>query len=975
MTNNNSKSGFFNWWGKTVVRFRWTILVLWLVALGLVMALAPKLADVTTSDANGILPDQAISVQALAAAKKYFPTQAAPSQAVVLLVSSGASLADARLTDFVADYTNWLKTSFDPKLVTQILSPADPSLKAGLTSPDQKSEMIYIGLQAGPDDPRVYSILTQLREKLKQAPTGYTSYLTGGAAILSDYTHQATSSVDSTTSITIVLVVIILLLIFRSPVTPIVPLATIGVSYLITIGIVAWLTHFGLTVVSFTQAFLVVVLFGVGTDYCLFIVSRFREFVAAGDAPHQAASKGIARVGETITSSAGTVVVGMLVMATAKMKLFSTSGPDIAVGVVITLLCALTFTPALLSILGKKAFWLSSIHPKAEGSRIWVAMANFVARHKWLPLILAGILLFPLAVLGTTAKQTFDMTADLSDKVLSKQGFNVMSSHFGAGEMQPLDLIITHFGDYQSVVGLTQIQQLTDRVRQIDGIASVRSLTSPDGSQDSAASDLMQVTGQLKMIQTMLPGNNSSATQTAATAARATDLDTLGQYFNSVQSQFTDIDDTLFQAVQADFHNLETSMASCGQPIFVGDQLRYMASLIGVANVDVASKNAALSGTAQLKTLQDYVTGLGNSLPTLQQTNAFSALQQQVQLLALAATLTTNSQTLTPSQPSNAASLQTGLISKINQLATKADQIAPHVIFIPSGQSTDLSALASLPQVQQSLQALTQSIAKLEQAFGQRAPAYFLPLALAGDNAAFATMLKTYTSATDQAIRLQIVLRDDPYSDAAMATSNRLLQQFKPGSNVYLSGTSPNMLDIKNTLHADTIQMIALVLIGIAIVLMLLLRSIVAPIYLLATILLSYLSTLGVCQLVFGTWLHKDLTWWVPFFMFVLLVALGVDYNIFLIGRVKEETKSHGTVDGIRLALQHTGGIITSAGIILAGTFAAMMSGSILGLVEIGFAVTVGVLLDTFVIRTTVVPAIALMLDKWNWWPSHAPKD
>jgi RND superfamily putative drug exporter len=149
----------------------------------------------------------------------------------------------------------------------------------------------------------------------------------------------------------------------------------------------------------------------------------------------------------------------------------------------------------------------------------------------------------------------------------------------------------------------------------------------------------------------------------------------------------------------------------------------------------------------------------------------------------------------------------------------------------------------------------------------------------------------------------------------------------------------------------------------------------VAPLYLIFTILVSYGATLGIVRVVFSDLLHKPgVTWWVPIFMFVMLVALGMDYNIFLMGRVKEEVAKSGDREGIRTAVAKTGGIITSAGIIMAGTFAAMMSGSILGLQQIGFAVAVGVLLDTFVVRTALVPAIAVLLGRWSWWPRR-PRD
>ena len=116
-------------------------------------------------------------------------------------------------------------------------------------------------------------------------------------------------------------------------------------------------------------------------------------------------------------------------------------------------------------------------------------------------------------------------------------------------------------------------------------------------------------------------------------------------------------------------------------------------------------------------------------------------------------------------------------------------------------------------------------------------------------------------------------------------------------------------------------------------------------------------------------------------FSFVFLVALGVDYSIFLIGRVKEEVPQHGTRKGVHLAVSATGAIITSAGIILAGTFAALMTGRIMGLVQLGFAVAFGILIDTFVVRTMLVPAITVLLGNFAWWPgsltrkSHVSSD
>lgn len=193
-------------------------------------------------------------------------------------------------------------------------------------------------------------------------------------------------------------------------------------------------------------------------------------------------------------------------------------------------------------------------------------------------------------------------------------------------------------------------------------------------------------------------------------------------------------------------------------------------------------------------------------------------------------------------------------------------------------------------------------------------------------------------------------------------------------AEVLVGGPSATNYDTKVANDRDTWVVIPLILLTIGVILGLLLRSAVAPVYLLATILLSYASTLGVSTIVFERMLGQEgVSSSVLIFVFVFLVALGVDYNIYLMARIREEVAVLGLHDGVRLALAKTGGVITSAGIILAATFGALMTLPLQDLFQLGFAVALGVLLDTFIVRSIVVPSIVLLLGKWNWWPStHA---
>ena len=166
-------------------------------------------------------------------------------------------------------------------------------------------------------------------------------------------------------------------------------------------------------------------------------------------------------------------------------------------------------------------------------------------------------------------------------------------------------------------------------------------------------------------------------------------------------------------------------------------------------------------------------------------------------------------------------------------------------------------------------------------------------------------------------------------------------------------------------------MIIPVILAVVFLILALLLRALVAPIMLVATVVLSFAAALGVSALFFNNVFNfggSDTSF--PLFVFVFLVALGIDYNIFLMTRVREETAKHGPRRGALTGLAATGGVITSAGLVLAGTFAALATLPVTFLTELGFAVAFGVLLDAIIVRSVLVTALNLDLGRWVWWPS-----
>jgi putative drug exporter of the RND superfamily len=224
---------------------------------------------------------------------------------------------------------------------------------------------------------------------------------------------------------------------------------------------------------------------------------------------------------------------------------------------------------------------------------------------------------------------------------------------------------------------------------------------------------------------------------------------------------------------------------------------------------------------------------------------------------------------------------------------------------------------------------------------------------------------------------IQATLADAPDSSAAYDTIDRLRSTLHavPDAGALVSGTTAINLDVQRAAHHDRNLIIPIILVVVFLILAALLRAVVAPLLLIATVVLSFGAALGISAEIFDHVLgYKGADTSLPLFVFVFLVALGIDYNIFLMTRVREESLKYGTRRGALIVLGATGGVITSAGAVLAGTFAVLGTLPLVAFSEIGFAVALGVLLDTLVVRSVLVTALNLDLGRHMWWPSRLGK-
>ena len=525
-------------------RFRWYIIAAWVAAALVLTLVAPNINDVSVSDERAFLSSSAPSLVAHEMVQKYFPDRISPSSAVLVVdAGAGGDVTAAEPTAFVEHMTGWLTGSEAPAAIERVSSPTlgDEMTRAGLTSQDKQVALILVRFSTIGSQPATKQATAAIAEQLKQAPPSVHAYMTGDGPILAAYNEASMKSMDSTTWITILLVVVILLVIYRSPVSPLIPLSTIALAYLISRGFIALLGQAGLTISMYTNVFLIVILFGAGTDYCLFLISRFREEMIGASTPVPAVRSTIRAVGETIASSAGTVIVGLAMMIFAELGLYNTSGPSIAIGVVIALVAGLTLVPALLTILGHHAFWPRKALPVKERG-FWPTWAARVVRRPLVALLVPVVVLVPLAIYGSGLARDFDLLGDLPSKDEARVGFEILAKHLGPGELQPLNVVAVDPAGYDTPQGMARAEKLGGDIAGLANVSAVRSFggSLPDKSTLSVAAQLTTVAaGVHDGIATLTSGATSGST--AGLQAAAAQIQGVGGYLLQLAQAYPEV--------------------------------------------------------------------------------------------------------------------------------------------------------------------------------------------------------------------------------------------------------------------------------------------------------------------------------------------------------------------------------------------------------------------------------------------------
>ncbi len=1040
---------------RLIVRLRWPIVIVWLAAAIFTVAFLPQISTVVAQQDAISLPKNASYEQANRLIARIDPKHPQKSSMIVAIVRKGGlTAADQRF--FRKQLVRLAgKTSKSGISFVQDQWTVASNASSAFVSRDRSTEIAVVGFRASDVNPGTARALKEVESSFRGSPPGLRIYYTGDVPIMQDNIRISQEGVNRTAAVTVALVLIILVVVLRSALAPLVNLFTIGVSFLITSGVDAYLGRFGLPLTTFTQTFLIAVLFGAGTDYAIILLNRFREELQRN---HENVEDAIARTfagaGRTVLFSSLTVLVSFATLYFAEFSLYR-SGTGVAIGIAVTLLACLTLIPALMAIFGRKLFWP---RPPKTGEvtrplRLWNFSGRLATAHPWWTALALVAVLTPIALLYT-GQRSFN-TLHQIPQATSVQGFHAVAQSFGEGKVMPAQIVLETSANLRTPQGLATIDQISAALAARHGVTAVDSAAWPLGKPvaeftlatqtgrvasglgaavqgartlagqlgkagsdmqaaaaagnklhsaaeqllrstpslqsgllafgqgagkigraarqlESGAASLAQGTSQLSgAVQSLAQGSGKLAAGIQETATGSASVSQGASTLSQSAAQLSQAAQSLSQAIAAwatahpgigqspDWQAIVATATGLDQGL---EQTKTGAANLAEGASGISSATAGLSTSAQQ--LAQAVTGLAQAGATAAKgaqslaTGASRVAGGMTELAASAPKLSAGTGTFAKSS--------TALASGLVQATQGAQKLGP-------GLS---SAASAAGEIGSGVQQAQQDLANMSQ--GAASAGFYLPASALGDPELKRAM-ESYISPDGHVASFTVDLAANPYSSEAIdempvllsAAQHALATSPVDHGSLYTGGQT-GLQENLSAISAHDFQQTAILVLGaIFLLLVILFGSVVIPLYLIASLYATYYLSMGLGQLLFVDLLHHTGIYWVlPFFVLLLLVALGVDYAIFLMSRFEEMLRERMTPQqAIRTAMDRMGHVILSAAVIMGGTFGSMVVSGVTSLEEMGVVVVIGLFVYTLVLLGFFVPAATAIVGWGLRWP------
>ncbi|PND55318.1 MMPL family RND transporter [Mycobacterium sp. ENV421] len=908
------------------------ILLGWIALIVVLSTVVPTLEDVGKLRAVSMSPNDAPSLIATKRVGQVFKEYDTSSSVMVVLEGDqplGAE-AHAYYDKIVAELRA------DTKHVQHVQDFwGDSFTAAAAQSADNKAAYVQVYIGGDQGETLANESVEAVRKIIADtpAPPGVKGYVTGPAATTTDQNIIGDKSMQTIELVTFGVIAIMLLIVYRSVITTLIVMVMMGLGLSGARGVVAFLGYhnvFGLT--TFATNMVVTLAIAAATDYAIFLIGRYQEARRAGEDRESAYYTMFHGTAHVVLASGLTIAGATLCLHFTRLPYFQTMGIPLACGMVIVVAMALTLGPALISLASRFG---RVLEPKGNGRhKLWHRVGTATVRWPGAILVCA----IAVSLVGLVALPGYHTTYNdriyLPDNASANVGYTAAERHFSRAKMNPDLLMVESDHDLRNPADFLVIDKIAKALARVHGIAQVQTITRPEGKPIEHST-----------IPYSLSQNGN------------------GQIMNNDYQQ-TIIANTLKQAddMQVSIDSM-TKMQGITQQL--SDVTRSMAAKMDVTSADIATVRDHLADfDDQFRPIRNYF---------YWEPHCFDipmcwSLRSVFDSLDGISTMSDDFQDIVPD------------LHRMSDLTGQMVTIMPSMI---ASMKSQKQLMLNQYQAQKAQQDQNMAQLKDNNAMGQAFDAaknddsFYLPPE-AFDNDDFKRGIKLFLSPDGHAVRFTIIHQGDPLTEEGtsrieplkIAAADAIKGTPLEGSSIYLGGSAAMYADMQQGANWDLIIAAIAALILIFVIMVILTRALAAAAVIVGTVVLSLAASFGLSVLLWQHLIGLPLHWMVMPMSVIVLLAVGADYNLLLVSRMKEEIHA-GVKTGIIRAMVGTGSVVTAAGMVFAFTMASMAVSKMVVIGQVGTTIGLGLLFDTLVVRSLLTPSIATLLGRWFWWPQR----
>ncbi|MDO3336705.1 MMPL family transporter [Mycobacteroides abscessus subsp. abscessus] len=917
------------WFAKMIRKYSILVVLAWVAFTVVINVVVPQLEPVTDANQGPLVPLDAPSSKALIHIGESFQESDSNSLAMVILEGDHKlNDADHKFYDVLAS-----KLENDKKHVQYVMNLwGQGTTAAGVQSSDGQAAYTLVRVAGDQGSTVSDESIRAVRELVGevQPPNGVKVYVSGSAPLSTDMLQVGNQSMIRLMYVTIVIITVMLLIVYRSFATAFLTLLIVMVELSCGRGVVAFLAYHKLIGISvFASNILVSLILGAGTDYAIFLIGRYQEARHAGEDRETAYYSAVKGVSHVILGSGLAIAGATFCLQFTRLNYFNTMGLPCAAATLVAVAASLTFGPAVLA-LGSR-FGIFDPKRKAD-SGIWRKVGTVTVRWPGRILVVSSVVVMIGSITLPTYKPNYNDRIYIADDVPANQGYAAADRHFPVSKLNSDMLMVESDHDMRNSTDMIALDKVAREVFHTPGVAMIQSVTRPLGT----------------------PLEHSSFTYT---------MGTMGTKINEILPFLTDLTDRFTQMA-----DITDRMAAL------------MRQQQGLTGQQAGASHISLKGAQELKdvtvTMRDTLANFDDQFRPLRNYFYWEPHCADIPMCWAMRSLF---------DMTDQVDSMTDAVDDSLKAAVIQDAVTPQLVEVIGKSAAELDNMRKVVLTEQStmrpmltqMNELGRQMMDLGYAFdsSKNDEFFYLPPD-AFDNPYFQIDLKYFVSPDGKSARYMIYHDGEALSTEGIDHAQAYLPKAKEalkgttlaGSRVYLGGAAATYWDIQDATKTDLLIAAIAAFALIFLVMLVITRSVVAALVIVGTVAFSYSGAFGLSVLVWQHFLGIPLSWLNLPITFIILVAVGSDYNLLLISRYLEESKA-GLNTGLIRAVANSGKVVTTAGIVFATTMMAMLSSDLLSVGQLGSIIGLGLLLDTLIVRSFITPAIARLLGPLFWWP------